>query len=372
MLHAASRHALIPLLALILIPPTCCLFGREASGACPPPSSEKMDELFHLWLKKETDSAKIRVAIFPFEDGSQVEQDEVLEWAFPWLFHELLAGGKESSLFHPFLIQKEIEKQGLVSKDFFDEAKMTPVAFSLGATHAVFGLFQKQTDRIVRYFIKIVPLDQKKSPSPILEFTAVEGDRFFSVTEDAAARIAAHAGLKKIDPSILKKQFDPNPIYEAFRFLVKGFRSSGSYRETELTVSRVWFEKATSTSYTFLRAFDELARASFMLGLIARQSSKNASLFYTEGEEFLSKAGGVKSGADSKRWWQGHQSFVLGAGLLKTNSLREAERNLAESVRLVPEDGVAHFFLSQVYQQTGNPKAAEEKALASSIGSCVE
>lgn len=348
------------------------LSAAHAVGPCPPPSSDKMDELFHHSLKKETDSAKVRVALFPFEDGSMTDRDEVMEWAFPWLFHELLSGGKGVSLYHPFLIQREIEKQGINFKDFFDESKMTAVATSLGATHTVSGLFQKQTDGIARYFIKIVPLDQKKPPSPILEFEASQGDRFFSVAEDAGSQIAHYAGLSKIDSATLKKRFDPNPNYEAFRFLVKGLRSSGSYRETDLSIARVWFDKATATSYTFLRAFDDLARVSFMLGLIARQSGRNPSLFYTEGEEFLSKAGGAKAETESKRWWQGHQAFVLGAGLLKTNSRREAERHLTDAVRLVPEDGVAHFFLSQAYQMTGHPKAAEEKGMASAIGSCLQ
>ena len=372
MLRAKPHRFLIPPLILWLLPLIASLPDTSADASCPPPSSEKMDELFHQSLKKETDSSKIRVALLPFEDGSMTERDEVMEWAFPWLFHELLSGGKNSSLFHPFLIQREIERQGVGFKDFFDESKMAPVAASLGATHTVTGLFQKQTDGIVRYFIKIVPLDQKKPPPPILEFVASQGDRFFSVAEDAAHRIAGHTGLSKIEKDLLKRRFDPNPSYEAFRFLLKGLKSSGSYRETNLAIARVWFDKAAATSYTFTKAFDELARGSFMLGLIARQAGKNASLFYTEGEEFLSRAGGAKGGAASRRWWAGHQAFVLGAGLVKTNSLREAERHLTEAVVTVPEDGVAHFFLSQVYQMTGNPKAAEEKEMAQAIGSCVE
>lgn len=328
------------------------------------PSQAEMDQAFFASLTEGIQSQKVRIAFFPFQDGSLLNPDTTLESLFPILYYEMLSSEQQKSGYHPFVTLNAVKAKELKTEELFSDETMPALAKSLGATHAVYGMFQKQTGTDLRYFIKIAHLDQKK-PVKTLEFTVSQGDRFFSAVAESLAAILKEVGVK---PAKEANPYLTNaPSFEAIRFYAKGMENSLNYQETNLAIAKVWFEKAFTTSYHFKRALIEKARTLFMQALILRQREMDPTLLLTEARAALKEAG--KSGSAS-RWENADAAFVAGASLLNGQPAAAA-LSLEKTVRLTPEDGIAHRLLSKAYAASGNAKSNLESEIAGKLNPCL-
>lgn len=302
---------------------------------------------------------KIRVAIFPFEDRSLIGQDATLEKGFAIALYDLLKG--TNSLYHPYSVFEAARAAGLNPSDYFSDVKILTAASRLGATHVVYGLFQKQEGNQIRYFIKIAAVGQKKSPR-IHEFAAELSDRFFSVARDAALVIAGEIGQKNAKlPAV-----SDDPGFETFRYYLKGMEKADSYNPVDLQVARVWFEKATTLSYGFRNGFLETARTLLMEALTLKESGKDFSLQQSQGAELLARWG---LGRPTKtlfalnpyRWTLGHEAFVTGMSFFRNSQIKMAEKYFKQAATLVPEDGLAHYYLAKILKgQNGEHRLARQ------------
>lgn len=247
-----------------------------------------MDGALVNFLKSQTAGQEIRLAIFPFQDGSVSGVDPTLEKGFAIVLYDILRTQPKIGLFHPFLVFNIVASQGITSADYFTDDRMVGAGGSLGATHVVYGMFQKKGN-LLRYFVKVADVKAKQLEEPVMEFAAEQGDRFFPVAADAANAILKGIGRKGIDAGTLKKFLEKSPSFEAFRYYVKGMEKSATFREVDLGVAKVWFEKATIASYTFQTAYEEMARTSFMLALIDKAGGKDPTLTIVEGNQVLER-----------------------------------------------------------------------------------
>ncbi len=360
----------------------------EAQVLCstPPPAAE-MDALFYQALKDQIKSQKIRIAIFPFQDGSQLPPDPILEKGFGIALIDLLSSVEKVGVYSPLVIMNTVNTQGLTSADFFSSDKIAAAALALGATHAVSGMFQRQGSSL-RFFIKILDVSNGKmvgpsgaSPSgasPILEFMSEQSERFFTVNTDVAKEVLGAIGKEKIDPKFLGQYVRQAPSFEAFRYYLKGMERSTSYQEVDLGIAKVWFEKATTLSYDFYKAYEEKARVLYMTALIRKQMGEDSSLLLQDAERALrlanftigipnkKKPGEIGARQSTLRWWI--ENFILGngTGLMNSNKVQEAVTEIKNAVQLVPEDGIAHSYLAKALSG-----AAEETVLAKKLNPCL-
>ena len=152
----------------------------QSPCATPPPSAE-MDRQFYNYLKNLVKDSKVRLAIFPFQDGSQGELDPVIEKGYAVLLYNLIKNTKNVGAYHPFLVFEQLKKNGLTSADYFSDDKIMQAAKDLGATHAVFGMFQKK-GTFLRYFLKVASVEENQSLGLIQEYSSEQTERFFADT----------------------------------------------------------------------------------------------------------------------------------------------------------------------------------------------
>lgn len=344
-----------------------------------PPSKQEMDKEFYNalsgWVKKQ----KVRLAIFPFQDGSRISHDPVLEEGFGIAMFDFLSLSPGMGVYHPFVVQNTVNSERLTSADYFSDEKILKASEQLDATHAIFGMFQKQPGNQLRYFIKIADVGQKKSVGTVLEFVTDEGDRFFESIAEASKKILGAMGEKPAK-GFIRKQLEENPGFESFRFYVKGMTASNSYDSVSLAIAKVWFEKSASLSYTFKKANQEKARALLMISLIQKQMGKDFSIELGEAQQTLQfgkiayekrKKYATFPFNEPDRWLEGHLAYLSGLAFLQSNNTNKALEAFARAVTLIPEDGLSHYYLSTLYEKTGNQKANYEKNLARSINLCV-
>ncbi|MBI2339077.1 MAG: hypothetical protein HYU99_01760 [Deltaproteobacteria bacterium] len=259
-------------------------------------SPEAMDGALASYLKLQVAGQEIRLAIFPFQDASGGASDPTLEKGFALLFYEILYSQAKIGVIHPFLVFNSAS--ALASTDLFADDRIISAAASLGATHAVYGMFQKKGE-LLRYFVKVADVNAKQEIGTVMEFAAQQNERFFNVAADAAGTILQRVGRKGADVKSLKKFQEQGPTFEAFRYYVKGMEKSGAFREVDLGAAKVWFEKATIASYTFKTAYEEMARTIFMLAAIDKSAGKDPTLMVVEGNQVLER-GKLAAGASKK------------------------------------------------------------------------
>lgn len=312
-----------------------------------------MDKQFYDYLKNLAKDSKTRIAIFPFQDGSQGDLDPVIEKGYAILLYNLLKNTKDVSVYHPFLIFDQLKKNSMTSPDYFNDDKIMQAGKELGATHIVYGMFQKK-GTFLRYFIKVASVEKNQSLGSIQEYSSEQTERFFAVTADAGKNILGSIGKFKRDEEYVKKFLKESPSFESFRYYIKGMEKSGSYNEVDLGIAKVWFEKSSTLSYAFSGAYEEMARCLFMMALIQKQMGKDASLLWTEGQGVLERGTLTSkntftqnSSLGAVRWLTSNFNFALGVGKLQSGDSSEAKNNLSEAVKLLPEDGLAHFYLGK-------------------------
>lgn len=251
-------------------------------------SPESMDSALGNFLKSQTAGREIRLAFLPFQDGSLGERDPTLEKAFPLAFYEILRSQPKIGVIHPLLVFNAVSVSGLTSADLFTDDRAVSAASGLGATHVVFGMFQKK-GALLRYFVKIASSESKQTLGQVTEYAAEQSDRFFAVAADTAQNVLKTIGRKGVDSVALKKFLERSPSFEAFRYHVKGMEKSSAFREVDLQVAKVWFEKAAMASYTFKTAYEETARTLLMLALMQKQTGKNFVLLTSEAHQVLER-----------------------------------------------------------------------------------
>lgn len=261
------------------------LFSFPALAQQPCTQTEAMNKSFLAQLAAPAGKGT-KIAFFPLQDGSQADVDPTLGEAFPFFFHSLLASLGGFAVIHPYLVLNAIEVRGLSNDALFDDDIIAAMAKELGATYAVYGMFQRRPGGHIRTFLKIADLVHGKILGPVIEFETEEGNRFFSVGTDAAKKIIGVTAGKKISPKV------PAYDFEAFRYYVKGMDKSRKYQEPDLTISRVWFEKAYSLSYSFTEALAQKARALLMSAFLAQKNGKDVSLEMAELRDVTTKLKG--------------------------------------------------------------------------------
>ncbi len=336
-----------------------------------------MNQHYDQYLRSLVKDNEIRIAVFPFQDGSLLaEADSVIENGFTYVFSDLLHRIPKVGIFHPFVILNALQSQGLSSNDYYSADKVASLASSIGATHVVYGMFQRQGENL-RYFVETAQVTPFARMGAVREFQTHQSERFFSVALDAMSEIAGTIMGKKIARQTLVKIEKETPTFEAFRYYVKGMDKSRYYNEVDLGIAKVWFEKAGALSYTYRDAFQALARSLYMTALIYKQMNKDASLLWTEGNNAAQQGGMIYSSnkkekatlpSGPERWYLAAQSFSQGVNHLQSNDFPKARASLGETARLLPEDGLNHHFLVQA----GSFEADKERALVEELKPCVE
>lgn len=252
-------------------------------------------------LKDSIKDQKIRVALFPFQDGSLMDNDPVLSNGFAVILYNILEKIDRMGVYHPFVVFDSLKSQSIVQEEYFSDEKIIPSAATLGATHAVYGMFQKQGFQI-RFFLKVVDVTNSKNIGGTQEFMTDQSNRFFSVATEAARAILKTIGGIKPSEEALKTFEKTSPTFESFRFYVKGMEKSAFYNEVDLGIAKAWFEKSSALSYSFKPAYEEKARTLFMMALLGKQMGKDTSLLWAEGSATLN-AGEIVSanGSSSKK-----------------------------------------------------------------------
>jgi len=359
---------------------SCLLFSWKVF-ACPPSAAE-MSRLYQEYLVKSEETQEIRLAFFPFQDGSVSEMDPTLQDAFPIALYNFFTSVEKVGDLHPFAVMNVLAAQPLSNSDLFDESRIIAVASTVKATHAVIGMFQKQGDQL-RYFIKVVDVSNGKVIDTVKEFQAQLSDRFFSAMGDTAEEIGKTLGVKFPKSQIRTTEL-ATPTFEAFRYYVKGMQKSRTYNEVDLGIAKVWFEKSSTISYDYKPALEDLIRVLAMQGLWNKQMGKDSSIIWAEAETVNQRLGATPMAADKnkkgvitlpagyKRWLRANQLFIEGIGNAQSNQVGPAVSSFEQLVQLTPEDGVAHKILGDIYSKIGNGKASQEQALAGQIGSCVQ
>lgn len=319
-------------------------------------------------LTSAVNKGKTRIAVFPFQDGSQNKIDSTLELAFPALFFYLLDGFSDTKVYPLPVILDILGKKGVASSSYFDDETIAATAKELGATHAVYGMVQSRDQNQIRYFVKVADLEKKSILSPVLEYTSEQGNRFFSIGADSASDILRNIGGKKTKGKSFKGKLDPGPSYEAFRYHLKGMEKGRAYNLTDLAVAKIWFDKATSLSYNFTWAFGEKMRVLLMTALLQRQVGKDFSLLLEEAREAAGRAGVGEADKSAYRWQEGLAAFHGGVSFLNNKNAREASPLLTKATSLLPEDGLAHYFLSQA----GGSTSGSELTLARELNRCIQ
>ena len=248
-----------------------------------------MDGSLANFLKDRVSGEEIRLAVFPFQDGSLGEVDPTLEKAFALVFYDILHSQPKIGVYHPFLVFNTIASQGLSSADTFADDRVIAAAGELGATHVIYGMFQKK-GTLLRTFVKVADMKTRQPAGQMMEFAAEQSDRFFSVATDTAEAVLKTIRKQGMNKASLKKFLEESPSFEAFRYYVKGMEKSHAFQEVNLGVAKVWFEKAAIASYTFQTAYEEMARTLFMLALMQKQTGKDFVLLMNEGHQILRRA----------------------------------------------------------------------------------
>lgn len=343
------------------------------------PPSETMDQAFYTDLSQSVSKREVRIAIFPFYDGTQISKDETLQNGFAIALYDFLRYISNIGAYHPFVVFNVMKQHSLTAENYFSEEAIIPIAKQINATHAVIGMFQNLPENRIRFFIKIVEVQSGKRVGAVLEYLTEKTDRFFSITSDATRDVLQTLTGKKTKSSIFKSYLISAPSFESFRYYIKGMQRSHSYNETDLNVAQVWFQKSYNLSYSFKEVYNEIARLYFMIALIQKQQGKDFSISLEKARQALANSS-IQEGKDKKqlnsivrahRWFNAHQYFSQGVNYLNSGNFEDAKRQLEKGVELIPEDGLAHYYLSNVYSQLGNPKATEELGLAKGLNGCI-
>lgn len=355
-------------------------FSQPIQCSTPPPS-QALDQAFYTDLSQSVSKREVRIAIFPFYDGTQISKDETLQNGFAIAIYDFLRYISNIGVYHPFVVFNVMKQHSLTAENYFSEDSIIPIAKQINATHAVIGMFQNLPENRIRYFIKIVDVQSGKRVGKVLEYLTEKTDRFFSVTSDATRDVLQTLTGKKTKSSIFKSYLMSAPSFESFRYYIKGMQRSHSYNETNLNVAQVWFQKSYNLSYSFKEVYNEIARLHFMIALIQKQQGKDFSISLEKARQALANSS-IQEGKDKNqqlnsivrahRWFNAHQYFSQGVNYLNSGHFEDAKRQLEKGVKLIPEDGLAHYYLSHVYSQLGDPKASEELGLAKGLNGCIQ
>lgn len=343
------------------------------------PNYLAMNQEMMNYFQHSISSQNVRIAIFPFQDQTNSSPDPTLAQGFAVALIDILSKVQRMGIYPSLLTLQSSMASGIPPQNYFVESSMAPLAQSLGATHAIIGMFQKTGPTGLRYFVKIIDVRASRLLSPPQEFASEMTDRFLDAMGDTAKSILKTLNSSKIKVPSFEKYLEQNPSYEAFRYYVKGIEKSLVYNPADLAISRAWFEKATAASYTFNMAYMERIRVLMMLALIDRLQGKDISLLVSEAQKLLqmSKTQAFKSGGSSKkntldwplsglRLFLGYEFYVTGVGRFNSGQREEASHYLSEARRLVPEDALARAFLAK----TGG-RASEEMMRATNITNCL-
>jgi len=368
------KKSILTILRIIAISIPFLLFSSLLSPvlkACPPNLSA-MDETFYASLQKNTETKKVTVSIFPFQDGTPGAQNpDLLAHSFSFIFNDLLEAYMDVGILHPFVTMeatKDINQESL-----FDEVVMGDTAATLNTTYALFGLFQKLPQNQVRYFVKIFDVKQKKLVGTILEFTTSEDNIFFATVNEAVGKVAKTMGLGKISKGVQEAYLKTAPTYEGFRFYIKGMKSSAKYNKTSLEVSNAWFEKASNTGYSFAPTWREWARVHFMLSQIKKQEGLDFFSNYAEGERLYNlydkRKKHTPTSLNPARFIEAAKAYASGLSLLQSGSAQAYDK-LLQATKLVPEDALAQNFLKEAAIKSGKT-APEADSIVGAIAPCV-
>lgn len=353
---------------LLLLIWTITLPLKALAVCSTPPNYSEMNQQFYDWLTQTAKKNQVSIAILPFQDGTQIDRDEILEQGLAILHYDLLSRSSSVNFFHPFAVFQKIKATGLDHQNYFNDEKALELGKSLGATHVVYGMFQKKPNQLLRYFMKIKEVASGKRIGPVYEFQSELGDRLFNVAVDSAAEVARKLSGTKIKKESFSAYLKYAPTFQSFRYYVKGMQSSHTYQESQLAIAKVWFEKSITESYHFADAYREKARTQFMLALVKKQMQKEYAYLlnqaqgdwdtYTKKIKFPQKKSkktqNFLGGPSTQRWIQAATHFNSGVSLLTSNQKSLAQSELQKAVKLLPEDGMAHYYLSQTGGGSGS------------------
>jgi len=347
------------------------------------PNLSQMNELYYGSLKSLLIKKKIRLAIFPFKNESPTQHNpETISYGMQLVLNDFLSLSPKIGVFHPFIIWDAMRQQNETARSL-SQASMTQMAKELGATHAIFGLVQDRGRNQLRYFVKVLPLLDTKKGLQILEYETEGGYHFFS-TAAAVATDILKITKTRISTTLLKNHVKKSPKFVAFRYYVKGMVRSNSYSEIQLSVAKAWLEKAYAHSLNFTSALREKGRVLLMLALIDKEKGKDFTLFVQEARSSLELARQISKRIGQRRTWlpfhlrperwlKAQEYFVMGMQALKRGKFKGANKQLLQATSLVPEDGLAHFFLAESYRQLGKgAQATSENNLAKDLNPCLE
>lgn len=360
---------------VVMIP----LTGVSATPCSEVTLTASLDTAFIEDLMRQARGQSVRMAIFPFEDRSQIGDDDTLQAGFAFALHDALKQYGGIGLYHPIITHRLVRQKGLSGDALFDPGRVLPIVHELNATHAILGMFQKQEGALVRFFIRIVPVGgATHNSATILEYQTEQTARFFSSTIQAAQDIVKQISKKKLSSTSIKRYLDSTPSFDAYRFYFKGMMKSGSYNPLDLKIAMAWFEKAFTRAYNFYPALEEGSRVQWMIATLEKQMGKDASLSIAEAKKWSEQARvrRLKSGKgfiplSPLRWQIGTEALAEGLSYFHGGQMKGAIEKLTEATMNLPEDGYAHYHLGKALETIGHAGAAQQLNEARRLNTCI-
>lgn len=356
---------------------------------------KKMDHLFYDWLDNQVKGQETRVALFPFRDGSAVKHtDEIALTGLQIALYEYLSKVLDYNIIHPFSVWDKLGgyniPKNMSDRDLIKKAK------EMGATHLIFGQFQKQTDNKIRYFTRLVYLENTGDHPRIKtkEYKTEASSSFFTETAGATKDISMWLGGNFINEEITSLLINTAPTYEAFRYYVKGMMVSHKYDEVQLNIAKSWFEKSFSLSYNFTEALWEKSRILQMIALIKREAGIDPASFLTEANQVMELASKIDRNVEyasyhdktkdvfkqkslstigPRRWNDSYRLFTKAYHQMEVGNHTKAFPIFKEAYKLLPESALVELYMGKILTRLSrNSEAIPYRTTAVSLNPCLK
>ena len=247
-----------------------------------------------------------------------------------------------------------------------------------GPEYIISGMFQ-HVEGGLRVFVKLMAGADRKLLSQY-EIVAPYPDNSEMFSDFAAVTKQIWSFIKvKGDETNLNLVRDQTPSPRAFEAYIKGRQSLESYKMDEMEVAKTWFEQTKRTDYRSPLGYEGLTDLYNFLGYYHKQRGEPFGPYFQQAEAEISdmtrlakrppvvwvmQKKPTKKEKDvlklTNRFLLGHASFNEGLIASQAGNSEAAAAALKKAVEYVPEDAIAWYHLSGIYQNLGN--AAESSA----------
>lgn len=305
-------------------------------------------------------SRRLKVLVLPFENQTQLPEDEWLRDAFSEaLTDHLLYAKKPDMISRLNLNQSCVENRKSPYIKFTSAAAAEDLGKLLGADRVIYGAFQKRGNDLVTFSRMVNASNGEILHEFRLRNETPNNFLFFTQVHDTAASLLPALKISKGDVSGTKTKMEKAKLrtrdFKAYELYIRGKIAFFQQSEDGYRVAANWYREAINTDFRFALAYYGLAETLAFWGYQNKTNNKPYQDFYRKSHEAIARAKQFDPDLPffhiqaAKQFLDADIPYVVGMTHLANKQYDLAIASFRKNLVATPKDAMTLFQMGEAY-----------------------